>query len=320
VQWNAQATAVAATVAIVALTIVNHVGLRSGARTQSALTLVAITAIVGLGGWTIGTAPPVTAETASRTVGLAGLGAALVALLWTYDGWYGATFSAGEVRDPGRNLPRGIVVGTLAVVAIYAIAMTAYVRALPIAALQASPRVAEAAAQALAGPAAARGVAAVIVVCTLGCLAATILYCARAYVAMGEDGTFFASMARIHPRFHTPHVALWAQAAWAIALAWSGTYTQLYTFVTVAVVLFHIATALAVPVLRRRQPDLPRPYRVWGYPVLPIAFAAACSLLVVAALRTAPVESAAGLACIALGVPAARAWQRARGRRTTRGS
>jgi APA family basic amino acid/polyamine antiporter len=126
---------------------------------------------------------------------------------------------------------------------------------------------------------------------------------------MAEDGVFFRSVARIDPRFHTPVVSLWLQSAWAIVLVMTGSYVQLFTWVTFAVVVFHVATASAVFVLRRRQPDVPRPYRVWGYPWIPALFIAGMGAVVVSTLVVRPVESLLGLLAIATGWPAFAWWQ-----------
>jgi APA family basic amino acid/polyamine antiporter len=233
-------------------------------------------------------------------------------VLWTYDGWYVLTFSAGEIRRPERNLPRGLVLGVLVVTLLYLGINWVYLRALDPAALARSPRVGEAAALALLGPIAARVVSAVILLSMFGCLAANILCCARIYQPMAEDGVFFRALARIDPRHHTPSTSLLAQGALAVVLALSGTYAELYTLVVFAGVLFHAATAAAVFVLRRRRPDLPRTSRTWGHPWTTGAFVIGCLVLAAATLVQAPVQSLLGLALIAAGLPAYAWWARSR--------
>jgi len=152
--------------------------------------------------------------------------------------------------------------------------------------------------------------AAAVVVSSFGCLAATILYAPRIYLAMARDGLFFRSLAQIHPRWRTPAFSLWAQAAWAVLLTLTGTYSQLYTYVVFAATLFHVATGAAVVVLRRRRPDLDRPYRVWGYPVVPALFLLASLALVGSTLFERPVEALLGLGLVALGLPAYARWRR----------
>ena len=243
---------------------------------------------------------------------LAGLSSAMVAALWTYDGWYALTLSAGEVRDPARNLPRGLVGGTAAVVGLYLLVNLAYLEALPVDRLARTTNVAEAAAETLLGPAGGRVVAATIAVSMLGCLAATILYAARLYVPMAEDGVFFRAAGHVDPARRTPTGALWMQGGWSALLALTGGYRSLYTWATFAVVLFHVAGAAAFFVLRRTRPDAPRPYRAWGYPVVPALFLLSCLALVGATLAESPVESGLGLLVVASGISAWLWWRRSR--------
>jgi APA family basic amino acid/polyamine antiporter len=170
--------------------------------------------------------------------------------------------------------------------------------------MAALPRIAESAAATLFGPGAARLISLAVLISTFGCVSSTILYSSRIYLPMAEDGVFFRSLAKIHPRYRTPVRSLWAQSAWAVLLTVSGTYEQLYTYVVFVSVLFHAATAAAVFVLRRRRPDLPRPYRTWGYPVVPALFILACLLLIGNTLSEKPAESLLGLGLVALGLPA----------------
>ncbi|KAB2963323.1 MAG: amino acid permease, partial [Thermoanaerobaculia bacterium] len=221
-----------------------------------------------------------------------------------------ATFSAGEMRDPGRSLPRGLVYGTSAVTLLYLAVNVVYARALSPAEMAASARIGEDAAAALAGAFASRWVAAAILFSTLGCLASTILYSSRLYAPMAADGVFFRYVERIDPVHRVPVRSLWLQAAWTVVLTVSGTFEQLYTYVVFAALLFHVATAGAVFVLRRRLPEAPRPYRVWGYPWTPLAFVAASLLLIGNTLIARPVEALAGLALVAAGLPAYFLWRR----------
>jgi APA family basic amino acid/polyamine antiporter len=311
--WTLSGGQLAAAALIVALTAINWIGLRYGAAVQNGLTAIKVVAVVGIVG--VAFALPARCPTALAAAlprgGLfAGIGIAMVAALWTYDGWYGLTFSVGELRDPGRNLPLGLVTGTFACTAMYVALNLVYFRALPVAEIAASPRVAETAATALVGAAGGRLLAAAVLVSSLGCLAASILYSSRLYLPMAEDGLFFRSLARIHPRFHTPGPSLWAQGAWSAALAFSGRYDQLYTTAILVSVLFHAATGAAVFVFRRRLPDAPRPYRVWGYPVTPALFILASLALIANTLLERPVESLIGVGLLALGLPAYAHWRR----------
>ena len=243
--------------AVLALTGVNWLGLREGALVQNVATVLKFGAllvlvVVGL------SAPAPVAPTWGAPLPpgsvVAALGLGLVAVLWTYDGWYVLTFSAGEIRRPERNLPRGLVLGVTAVAALYLAINWVYLKALDLRTLAGTSRVGEAAAAALLGPGAARAVTLVILLSMFGCLAANVLCCARIYLPMAEDGLFFRAIARIHPRHHTPSNSLLAQGVLAAAIALSGTYAELYTTVIFAQVLFHAATAAAVFVLRWKRP------------------------------------------------------------------
>lgn len=307
--WTLSGGQLAAALAILVLTAVNHFGLKEGAWVQNALTVLKIGSIVAF--VALGLFVPARVEAdLTGPVGaipgglLAAFGVAMIAALWTYDGWYGLTCSAGEMRDPGRSLPRGLILGTAIVTLLYLLLNLVYDRALDIPAMAATPRIAETAAAVLFGPGAARLISVAVLISTFGCISSTILYSSRIYLPMAEDGLFFRSLARIHPRHRTPVPSLWAQTAWAIVLTVSGTYSQLYTYVIFASVVFHAMTAAAVFVFRRRRPEASRPYRTWGYPVVPALFILACVLLIGNTLQASPRESLIGLALVALGLPA----------------
>jgi len=318
--WRLSGGQVAAAAAIALLTGINYLGLQEGKWVQNLLTVVKIGSIVAFAALGLlrpapvagGIAAPLPFGPGSGTTGAlwAAAGVAMIATLWTYDGWYNLTFSAGEMRDPGRSLPWGLIAGTLAVTALYTLMNLVYARALPVAAMARTPRIGEAAAAALFGPAGARLVSAAILVSTFGCLSSNILCCSRIYLPMAEDGLFFRSVAAVHPRHSTPGRALWAQGAWSMVLALSGTYEQLYTYVIFAGVLFHAATGAAVFALRRSRPAAPRPYRAWGYPVVPALFILASLALVWNTLAEKPRESLVGLGFVALGLPAYAYWRR----------
>ena len=314
VQWTVSGPQISGALAILGLTAVNWLGTRAGAAVQNVATALKIGALLVLMALGLLVAPRVSPGWGAplppgSLVGALGLG--LVAVLWAYDGWYVLTFSAGEMRRPSRNLPRGLVVGVVVVAALYLGINWVYLRALDVQTLGQTPRVAEGAAAALLGSGAARAVSAVVLLAMFGCLAANILCCARVYLPMAEDGLFFRSLARIHPRYHTPTGSLLAQGGLAAVLALSGTYAELYTLVVFAEVLFHGGTAAAVFVLRRTRPDAERPFRAWGHPWTTGAFIAACLVVASVTLFQAPVRSLLGLALIAAGLPAYAWWSRA---------
>jgi len=306
--WSVNGAQVAGAGAIALLSAVNYIGLREGARLQNALTAIKIGSLLAIGilGLIIGGRPLAPALGAALPAGgglLSAMGVGMIAVLWTFDGWYNLTFSAGEIRDPERSLPRGLVLGTLAVTVLYVLVNLAYLRALPVPTMAATDRIGETAATALWGSAGGRLVVAAVLVSTFGCIASTILCCSRIYLAMAQEGVFFRSAAVIHQRYRTPTVSITAQAVWAVILALSGTYAQLYTYVVFAALIFHAMTGAAVLVLRRTRPDAARPYRVWGYPWVPQLFVVATLAVVANTVVEQPRESLLGLLFVVMGVP-----------------
>ncbi len=299
---------------IVVLTGVNILGVRQGAAVQTVFTaakLLGLAIIVGYALFTPGIAPlasslplPTPHTTASS------FGVALIGVLWAYQGWQVLSYASGEVKDPGRVLPRSYFFGTLLVVVVYLSANLAYLRVLPLRALAEHQRVAAKAMEVLAGRRGAAFVSALILCSIFGALNGTILGGARVCYAMAHDGLFFSAVARVHARFKTPALALVIQGLWSILLALSGSYEQLFTYVIFTVWIFYGAAVFGLIVLRRREPGLARPYRVWGYPVLPVAFAAAAFAIVVNTLVTTPREAGIGLGLVLAGVPIYFAWTR----------
>jgi APA family basic amino acid/polyamine antiporter len=311
--WSLRGGQLAGALAIVFHTAVNYFGLREGAFLQNAITALKLAALLGLA--VVGLVVPATASfhlfAALPNGGLAaGLALGMVAVLWTYDGWYVLTFSAGEIRAPGRNLPRGLLAGSLVVTGLYLTINVVYLRALPVTEIGSSTRIAEAAAQALFGTNGARAISACVLLATFGCLATNILCCSRIYLPMAQDGLFFRSLGHVNPRTRVPSTSLLAQGLWAVLMALSGSYEQLYTCVVFAGVLFHAASGLAVFVLRRTRPEIPRPYRTWGYPWVPSLFVLACLALVWSTLVQSPRESLVGLALVASGLPVYAWWRK----------
>lgn len=299
---------------IVGLTALNVRGVRVGSTVQNVLTLLKLAALGGFVvlGFTVGTGKASSSPTPGGIASaptLAGFGVALVAVLWAYDGWINLTFSAGEIRDPARNLPRALFLSTAIVTVAYLLVNAAYVRALPISEMQGVTRIAEKAATALFGPTGASLIAVAVALSTLGATHGTILTGARVNYAMAKDRLFFSSAAAVHPRFRTPHLSLWWQGAWSALLVLSGTFDQLFTFAMFAAILMYAAATAAVFTLRRKRPDLPRPYRTWGYPWMPLAYLGALLLLAGNTLSERPVESLAGLGLLALGIPVYRYWR-----------
>jgi APA family basic amino acid/polyamine antiporter len=207
-------------------------------------------------------------------------------------------------------VPRALVLGILVIVAIYLSLNVAYMLALPIDEIRGVEQIAANAMTALVGKGGARFVAATVVVSTLGCNAATVIAVSRAAYAMASDGLFFRAAAVVHPRYRTPSGAIVLTCGWSALLTLTGSYEQLYTWVTFASVAFSALGGLAIFRLRQIKPDMPRPYRAWGYPVVPAFFVIALIALVVNTLIEAPIQSLIGLLIVALGLPAYRYWTR----------
>ncbi|MGZ5495306.1 MAG: APC family permease, partial [Candidatus Aminicenantales bacterium] len=228
---------------------------------------------------------------------------------WTYDGWYSVNCTAEEIRDPERTIPRGLTLGVLAVTAIYVLVNLVYLLALPLERLSGVVRVGELAASALFGGGGAALFSALVTVSIFGCLNANLLFGPRVFYAMARDGHFFRAMGRLGPRSRVPTGALWGQAAWSAVLCLSGTYESLYEYMVFALLLFFAATGIAVFVLRRRAPDVARPYRTWGYPVVPLIFIV-MSLAVFASIAAGqPLKSLAGAGLLAAGIPVYAIWK-----------
>jgi APA family basic amino acid/polyamine antiporter len=234
----------------------------------------------------------------------------MIAVLWAYEGWQYITFSAGETVDPQRNFPRGLIIGTAALIALYVLANLAYVAALGPAAVAASDRVAAESVRTLLGPTAGKIIALTIVISIFSAANGLALTAPRAYYSMARDGVFFKKLAEVHPRFGTPAWAIIASTIWAMILTATGTFEQLFTYVVFAGWIFYALGALAVFTYRRTRPDTPRPFRVPGYPVTPILFVLSAGALVVNTIVTQPARAAVGLGVVLAGAPVYLLWRK----------
>jgi len=310
--WEQKAAAAAS---IAVLTAINYLGVREGGRVQSILTglkVGGITVIILLGYVLVRGLPggpaALAAPTGHRFV--ASFGVAMVGAFWAYEGWNACTFAAGEVKRPERNLPLALILGTGVVIALYLALNLVYYHVLPMDQVAGSSRVGADAAVRIFGRTGSYLVSLLIIISTLGSLNGSILAAPRVYYAMARDGLFFRWCARVHPRFHTPHLALLVQGAWAIALVAAGTYEQLFTYVIFAAFVFYALTALAVVVLRRTRPYAPRPYRVFGYPYVPIIFVLGSACFLVNTLIEKPVEAGCGAIMLGVGALVYCFWKR----------
>src|SRR5688572_7360509 len=266
-----------AVLVIIVIAAVNIRGTRQGSSVQNWSTGVKTLAIlvmsVALLSRGTGFSGDVTMWPASFTPGLlSGVGLAMIGVLWAYEGWQYVTFSAGEARDAQRIFPRAIIAGTAFLIALYLFANFAYVAALGPDGVMASKRVAADSVTALFGANAGKLIAAVILVSMFSAANGLTLTSPRLYYAMSRDGVFFRKLAEIHPRFRTPAFAIIAGSAWSALLAATGTFEQLLTYVVFSGWIFYGLGAMSIFVYRRRSPDMPRPFRVPGYPLTPILF------------------------------------------------
>ncbi len=281
----------------------------TGAKFGVLLLLSVVLTLRGNGGAGLPTTP-IEAPNASLA---AGFGAAMIGVLWAYEGWQYVTFSAGEAKDPQRTFPRAISIATFLLIVLYLMANLGYVRALGPAGVANSQRVAADAIGTILGPVAGAVVSALILVSIFSALNGLVLTTPRMYYAMARDGLFFQRVTSVHPRFGTPVFAIVALTAWGALLAGSGTFNQLLTYAVFTGWIFYALGALAVMMLRRSEPNAARPFRVPGYPVTPILFVVAAVALVINTIITQPGISSIGLGFVALGAPVFFIW-RSRGR------
>jgi APA family basic amino acid/polyamine antiporter len=294
---------------LLGLAFINTRGAKQGAGVQNVFTILKVAGLVGLVALAVLTRrgdpshllPLLPAEFPGGL--LTAIGLAMISTLFAYDGWQFVSLVAGEIRDPGRNVPRSIVGGVLVVMAIYVSANVAYIYVLGQPRIAGAERVAADAMREMIGPVGATLISLVILSSTFGAISANVLAAPRVFFAMGRDGLLFPQLARIHPRYETPFIAIWALAIWAALLTLTGGYEHLITMSGFANWIFFTMIVLSVIVLRRRHPDWPRPYRVTGYPLTVIVFVLVSSVFVLNTLLNSPRSSLMGLGLLLLGVP-----------------
>jgi len=307
----------AAIVATLLMTVLNYLGIKKAGEFQLVFTLlkVGIIAAIVVVGFTFsaGSWSNFSSQYTGAKGGIEGFMAALVAALWAYDGWNDLNQVAGEIRQPGRNIPIALIAGVAIVGALYMGVNAAVQYLLPASAIASSPRPASDAIGLVLGALGASVVSAAMALSMLVTLNGTVMSGARVPFAVARDGYFFSALADVHPRFHTPSVSLALQAALAIVLLLlGGNFRQFFSLAIFAEWLFYMIASSTVFVFRRRDPDLPRPYRVWGYPVVPALFVAASALLLYYTFTDNLRNSAWGMVVIAAGVPVFYAFARKR--------
>jgi basic amino acid/polyamine antiporter, APA family len=301
-----------AVASVIVLSIINYLGVKPGSRVLNVFVVLKVAALAVLivagafapsfEGWWTASRPP--GPDAGSVV--VAFGAALVPILFAYGGWQNANYVAEEIDNPRRNLPFSLLLGTAAVVTIYVLVNTIYLRALGLDGLAQTTTPAASAAGIMFGTGGEKFVTAAIAISTFGFLDLAILAPTRVYYAMASDGVFFRSLATLHPRYRTPWVAILVQSGWACALAFTGGYERLLNYVVFADWIFFGLTVAALIVLRRTHPLDQRPadsFRAPGYPLVQAAFAVVAAAVVASVVIADPVSASIGAGLLALGVP-----------------
>lgn len=317
INWRLGTLQLVAVTVILLFAAINCLAVAFGGKVQSVLTVLKIAGIAIVVGGVFLFSKGATWEHlatpggGAALGGFAAFGTAMLAALWAYDGWNNMPMAAGEVQNPGRNIPRALILGMIVVTVIYCLANLAYFYALPFAEVVTSSStryrdalpVATKAAQTFLGDYGGRIVSIAFILSAMGALNGSILSNARVPYAMAHDGLFFSRMARLHAVSRVPVWAILIQSSWACILALSGTFDQLTDYVIFASWIFYGLVTSSVFVLRRKMPAAERPYRTIGYPLVPLVFVLVALWLVINSLFTRPVEAFVGLALIALGLP-----------------
>ncbi len=316
------ATIPLAIAAIIVVTVVNYFGVKPGSRllNVSVVLKVAALAVLIVAGLLMPSAGPDEAEavpppesSGGAPLFIVAFGAALIPVMFSYGGWQNANYVAEEIKDPQRNVPRSLIMGTSIVVTTYVFVNFVYLQALGHSGLANTVTPAADTARQVFGASGDRFIAAAIAISTFGFLDLTVLAPTRVYYAMARDGVFFESVARLHPRYQTPSLAIVIQSAWAIGLALTGTYAQLVDYVVFADWIFFGAAAASLFVFRRKVPLGERPegtYRTIGYPLVPGVMVAAALLIIGSVLWSSPVQSFLGIILLVTGVPAFLYWHK----------
>jgi len=301
---------------ILFLSFINYLGILFGKWIQNVFTILKIGSILffALAGLFISTGSHIdfTINPNSMSIGsiLTGLGIALVAVTWTVGGWEYVTFAAGEIKNPKKNLPLALIIGTVVIFSLYIIINVAYLKVLPMDSLIGEIKVGEATAKSLYGHGIAGAFVVVVIISMFGSLNGNILVGPRISYAMAKDELFFSKAADVHPKFHTPGNAIMIQGFWAAVLVLSGTFEEIITLVVFVNFMMWIAASSTIFVLRIKQPELERPYKVWGYPYVPAFFIIFSSAIMINTFFESPEQSLMGIGLTLLGIPAYLFWKK----------
>ncbi|MBK8943974.1 MAG: amino acid permease [Ignavibacteriae bacterium] len=300
-----------AIICIIFLTTVNYFGVIFGGIVQTIVTIIKIASIVllafllitfGNGSFSnINTGFTIIQNTSGELITAIGL--ALAGAFWAYDGWNNVTFISGEMKNPQKNIPLGLLYGTLIVMAVYVIINIAYLYILPIDVMKESPLVAASAMEIIFGSAGASIISVAVIVSTFGALNGSILASARVQFAMAKDNLFFNFLGKVHPKFGTPHTSLIIQGLWSSVLVLSGSFDTITDYVIFAAWLFYMLGAYGVIILRKKMPNENRPFKVWGYPYLPLIFVGFSLLFLINSVISDSEDAAMGLILILSGLP-----------------
>ncbi len=295
---------------ILFLSAVNYFGVRIGATVQNIFTSLKVLGIVVLIVSAFLVPPHAGPPAPAAEFSMSHFGVAMIAGLWAYNGWFAISLVAGEVKNPQRNLPLSLIIGVLAVIALYLLANISYLRLLSVDEIAKTERVAGAVAAITMGRLGATLVSLIILLSMFGTTNGNIMTASRLYFAQARDGLFFEKFGQVEPRFQTPGISIIGQGIWSAVLAASGSYEALFSYSTFTFWIFYAMTVAGVWILRRKYPDMPRPYKMWGYPVTPLVFVVVAIWFVANTLISKPGTSSIGLAIVASGVPAYYGWRR----------
>lgn len=299
---------------VVLISGLHCLGVRQGTLTQNILTILKIGALLGIIVLGVFFGRGDTANFSplfdwGKITDFSVFGAAFIPAIFAYSGWNAVIYIAGEVKEPEKNLPRALLWANLLVITLYIAINVVYLYGVPVTEMKGALRVSEVATTALFGYQTSAWITAIITLSILGALNAVTMIGPRIYYAMAQDGLFFKRLTRIHPTFGTPTSAIILQGIWACFLILTETFGTLFTYVSVIIVLFSALTIGSVMVLRWKRPELPRPYKLWGYPIVPVLFILAHLWIVWGSLVENPWDTLRGVIVVGLGIPAYLIWQ-----------